>query len=177
MKKLNEYIEELPAGQKVRIGSGSGFFYIGKVNSDIIEELLYISYQYLCQYEKMLEKSQYQLDHIDEIYVRRTDRQLKIEENKKLKRKKYKQPHEVVKMMDIKKKNEIRRLTKLIPKYQDYIDKWTHLTDRYIKEVYPSFMDKNVIIIVVEGMEHGKYWYEGDKGEGSEQNEIYNNRS
>ena len=161
--KLYELLKSYPEEQEVKIGSGSGFFYIGNLK-DIFTKLHEINNDYFAYYEELLNESIIRLTNIDDIFYKSYFKKLKIEEGKRKKHKKYMTEIEVKKYIENKKVREIKRLQKVIPKYDKYLNDWTELVDREVIDEYNSIISLDTIIIIIEGIEHGEYWYKGDPG-------------
>lgn len=163
MSTLGEIIKDYE-GKKVKIGSLSGFFFCGRVtesfssklnelNSEIYAALgeriatykKYLGYneKLLSEYRMTLNNKKRQLkkwegnkDH-EEIL---SDRIARLEENIAAKEK------------------YSRTIKGAISACTEKLGAFSPLTDREVREVYPSMLHKDVTIILVEGEEVGKYW-------------------
>ena len=163
MSTLGEIIKDYE-GKKVKIGSLSGFFFCGKVDENFSSKLNELNNEiyaalgeriatykkYLGYNEKLL--SEYRMTLNDK------KRQLKKWEGNK--------DHEEILSDRIARLEEniaakekySRTIKGAISACTEKLEVFSPLTDRGVREVYPSMLHKDVTIILVEGEEVGKYW-------------------
>ena len=133
--KINEVIQEMDNETILNIGSGSGWFFIGK-KEDYEKNIEKISRSYL---NDAKEKEKKYREKIREANEALADSRLTFDELSKM----------------IKK---IRRYLPGLKKVEKYIDEFIPIKDRDVESVYDKIKKEDGICIVVKGTENGKFW-------------------
>lgn len=154
-KTLREVLEKLD-GKQVKIGAkgGSGFYYCSLVHTDTLKEELHECNKWVIKIDKKMKANlEVRFANLDKIY---NERIIAIKKTSK------KNPK-----IDLEKsiqdlKNACEREKVSIPKRIAKLEELctTHILDREVIEKYPSILqeEKGCTIILVKGLEHGKYW-------------------
>ena len=154
-KTLRETLEKL-SGKQVKIGAkgGSGFYYCSSVHTDTLKEELHECNKWVIKTDKTMKDGlEKRFANLDKIYKERISAVKKAsKENPEIDLKKS--------IQDL--KNACEREKVSIPKRIAKLEELctTHILDREVVEKYPSILpeEKGCTIILVKGLEHGKYW-------------------
>lgn len=133
--KINEVIQEMDNETVLNIGSGSGWFFIGK-KEDYEKNIEKISRSYLNDAKEKEKKYRERIREANEVLA---DIKLTFDELEKMVKK-------------------IRRYLPGLKKVEKYIDEFIPIKDRDVESVYDKIKKEDGICIVVKGTENGKYW-------------------
>ena len=143
--KINEVIQEMDNETILNIGSGSGWFFIGK-KEDYEKNIEKISRSYLNDAKEREKKYREKIREANEAL---SDNKITFDE--------------LTKMV-----KRIRTYFPALKKVEKYIDEFTPIKDRDVESVYDKIKKEDGICIVVKGTENGKYWdrEEWERGNG-----------
>ena len=143
--KINEVIQEMDNETILNIGSGSGWFFIGK-KEDYEKNIEKISRSYLNNAKEREKKYREKIREANEALA---DSKLTFDELEKVAKK-------------------IRRYLPGLKKVEKYIDEFIPIKDRDVESVYDKIKKEDGICIVVKGSESGKFWdrEEWERGNG-----------
>lgn len=133
--KINEVIQEMDNETILNIGSGSGWFFIGK-KEDYEKNIEKISSSYLNNAKEREKKYREKIREANEVLA---DSKLTFDELDKM----------------IKK---IRRYLPALKLVEKYINEFIPIKKREVKNIYDKDKKEDGICIVVKGTENGKFW-------------------
>lgn len=133
--KINEVIQEMDNETILNIGSGSGWFFIGK-KEDYEKNIEKISRSYLNNAKEREKKYRERIREANEVLA---DRKLTFDELEKMVKK-------------------IRRNFPALKLVEKYINEFIPIKKREVKNIYDKDKKEDGICIVVEGTENGKFW-------------------
>lgn len=157
---------EVAKGKEIRLGSGSSFIFIGKVENDTIEEIDGMSDEEKERLRQAREKNKHHRDTFDNFWVNTSKKRLNAVVNDS---KLDKVLENIQKELDKIKTDKQRDWDLTLDNIETYsmkIAQWVPYLDREIRDAYNS-VENDDLIILFEGDEGGKYWfkseYEADK--------------
>lgn len=133
--KINEVIQEMDNETILSIGSGSGWFFVGK-KEDYEKNIEKISRSYLNDAKEKEKKYRERIREANEVLA---DSKLTFDELEKMVKK-------------------IRRYLPALKQVEKYIDEFKPIKDRDVESVYDKIKKEDGICIVVKGAESGKFW-------------------
>ena len=133
--KINEVIQEMDNETILNIGSGSGWFFIGK-KEDYEKNIEKISRSYLNNAKEREKKYRERIREANEVLA---DSKLTFDELEKMVKK-------------------IRRNFPALKLVEKYINEFIPIKKREVKNIYDKDKKEDGICIVVEGTENGKFW-------------------
>lgn len=156
--KLNKKIRNMEEDEKIYVGPGSAFFYIGparnffkdidEINNAQIKKLKKNLRSVTNQVKKHLETK----PSADEKYV---ERYWDFDENV------FKERVVPYEKLYAEWEKKYIKLSGTLERDKDLVDNFTNFETREVKEVYKN-IDNNATIIIIEGKEQGRFWLENE---------------
>lgn len=157
---------EVAKGKEIRLGSGSSFIFIGKVENDTIEEIDGLSDEEKERLRKMREEGKHHRDSFENYWQNTAKKRLNTVVNGSKLDHVVENIQEELDQIAIDKQRDWDLTLDKIETYTMKVAQWVPYLDREIMDAYNSF-ENDDLIILFEGDENGKYWfkseYEADK--------------
>lgn len=156
--KLNEKIRNMEEDEKICVGSGSAFFYIGPARN-FFKDIDEINDMQMKKTQKNLQSVTNQVEKyletkpsVDEKYV---EKYWDFDENV------FKERTVPYEEIYAKWEKKYIKLSRTLERDKDFVDNFTNFETREIKEVYKN-IDNDATIIIVEGKEQGRFWLKNE---------------
>lgn len=157
--KLIELLIKLKCN--VKIGAKSGFVYCHKIDNDTVDELNAVSYTEKKKFKEELSNLKAYLDRFEDYWKSELRKRINVvllaNDNKVTDKMKREIKQE---WLDDKNKSYTQS-TKRLATLNNFLNNWKPIPDREVKECYDSIdysEPKETKIILVDGLEIGKYW-------------------
>ena len=155
---LYKVLDELKQTQPiVKIGAKESFLYCDKCNESIEPILDEISDGYFKHSKYLLDRNQRALKTFNVRWKNRFRQRVKRHLNARAAGESDTSIKTFIKDFEAEKANDKRLLTNRVKSYGDYVNNYTPLLLREVKEVYDSIADDNTKIIIIDGIESGDY--------------------
>ena len=165
-KTLKGLLNDLPKKTKVKIGSGSSFFYCGKNDSDLPQTIEYISNKFKKQLANLIIKNTFEYEHLEDSFKAKIDKY----DKKHPKASQEIRDREIARYKRKMERDGVR-LPKQIMSLKTQYQQFTPLLERKVVYVIDSISpdEKGAKVIKIRGNEKGNYWtikeYAAKKGE------------
>ena len=185
MTTLREEIKK-HRGKLLKIGMASSFVYVHVCDENTESDIQTINKAYRDNMKMAYEQNKLLIDEYPKRFMNRVMRAKQAKRDGWIKNtygkpqklsqdsiKKYKKllamsPEEIEEHLDEMRDKHIARSRK----YSWHLKHDLPMLDRQVLEVYTSFEDKNTIIVIVEGIEEGAYWFPSEYNKAIKQGKI-----
>lgn len=173
MNTLGEIIKNYE-GQRVKLGSLSGFFYCGEITTDFNNNLSELDVEFYTALEKRIEGYKKIIAGTEKtlceyrLNLRSKKRKLKAWDGSESGKAILEDRIENLKKNIDSKVEFINSIKSAMTTCEEKMDNLVPLTERSVREIYKSILYEDVTIILIEGEEVGKYWDIDECGEEEE---------